>query len=225
MRSLRLFILAGLILASACGTASPAPTQPAASTQPPSAQTSAPTNTPVPTSTAVPVSISIDDFEALETAWKAGTVADFSDSSAVSVALTSEHVSQGTQALQLNFEQNDKPKAIFFLDQQFDLSQMRYLQFEIYNPGAVGGVGIALTTAADSVWYESDDYPIAKGNIVPLSFDLAASTYKAASTNWEFRASIPDLNDVHRLAIIIYPAGNGSAIVDAIRLSIAPPVP
>jgi len=219
MRIQRFLFLSALILTAACGTTSPSPIQ-LPVTQPPP-----PTEPALPTPTTVPVSISIDDFEALETAWKAGTTADFSDSSAVSVALTSEHVSQGTQALQLNYEQNDKPKAIFFLDQQLDLSQTRYLQFEIYNPGAVGGVGIALTTGADSVWYESDSYPVTKGNIASLSFALAASTYKAASTNWEFRTSIPDLDNVHRLAIIIYPAGSGSAIVDAIRLNSAPSGP
>jgi hypothetical protein len=212
-------MLLALILVTACGTTTPSPSQPPAPQIPP------PTEAQPATPTPVPVSISIDDFEAPETAWKAGTAADFTDSSAISIALTSEHAMQGKQALQLNFEQNDKPKAIFFLDQQLDLSQARFLEFDIYNPGAVGGVGIALTTGADSVWVESDSYPVAKGNIVSLSFDLTASTYKAASTDWEFRASIPDLKDVHRLAVIIYPTGSGSAYVDAIRLNSAIPTP
>ena len=219
MRTQGLFVLLVLILVSACGTVAPSQAQPPAMPPP------LPTEPAPPTPTIVLVSFSSDDFEGSETAWKAGTVTDFSDSSAVSVALTTEHASQDVQALQLNFDQNDMPKAIFFLDQQLDLSQARFLQLDVYNPGAVDGMGIALTTGADSVWYESDSYPVAKGNIVPLSFDLAASIYKAASTNWEFRASIPDLNNVHRLAIIIYPARSGSAIVDAIRLNSAPPGP
>lgn len=214
MRIPRCLILLALLLFTACGTATPTPVQ---STMPPPA-----TNTPLPAATTVLVSTSLDDFEAPETAWNAGTVADFTDSSALSVALASGHASQGKQALQLNFEQNDKPKAIFFLDKQLDLSRASSLEFDIYNPGTVGGVGIALTTGAESVWYESDTQPVSKGNIVSLSFDLTAATYKAASTNWEFRASIAGLQDVHRLAIIVYPAGSGSAWLDAIRFNSAP---
>ena len=214
MRIQRLFILLVLILFTACGTATPVPAQP-----PP------PTETPLPTAITALVSTPLDDFETPETAWKAGTTPDFTDSSALSVALTSEHASQGKQALQLNFEQDDKPKAIFFLNKQLDLGQVRSLQLDVYNPGTVGGVGIAMTTGSDSVWYESDSNPVAKGNTVTLNFDLTAGTYKTASTNWEFRASIADLKDVHRLAIIIYPAVSGSAYVDAIRLNSAPATP
>jgi hypothetical protein len=216
MRIPRCLILLALILVTACGTATSTPPQPTATQPPP------PTNTPLPAATLVLVSTLLDDFEIPDTSWKAGTVADFTDSSALSVALATEHASQGKQALQLNFEQNDKPKAIFFLDKQLDLSRASSLQFDIYNPGTVGGAGIALTTGAESIWYESDSQPVAKGNIVSLSFDLTAGTYKAASTNWEFRASIADLQDVHRLAIIIYPSGSGSAWVDAIRFNSAP---
>jgi hypothetical protein len=222
MRFPRCLILLALILVTACGTVTPVPAQPTIPPQPTATLPPPPTNTPLPAATTVLVSTSLDDFEAPETAWNAGTVADFTDSSALSVALASGHASQGKQALQLNFEQNDKPKAIFFLDKQLDLSLARSLELDIYNPGTVGRVGIALTTGAESVWYESDGFPAAKGNTVTLTFDLTAAAYKAASTNWEFRASIAGLQDVHRLAIIIYPAGSGSAWVDAIRFTGAP---
>jgi hypothetical protein len=110
-----------LILVSACGTGTAQPTQTLPPTTAPSTPTESPTVPAPPTQTSVPTSAvstvtTIDDFEASETSWKAGTVTDFTDSSALSVSLTSEHASQGKQALQLNFEQNDKPKAIFFLD-------------------------------------------------------------------------------------------------------------
>jgi hypothetical protein len=228
MRIPRLLILLALILVSACGTGTAQPTQTLAPT---AAASSTPTESPTvpapPTQTSVPTSAvatvtTIDDFEASDTAWKAGTVPDYTDSSALSVALTSEHASQGKQALQLNFEQNDKPKAIFFLDQQLDLSQASILQFDIYNPGTVSGVGIAMTTGVDSVWYESDSLSVEKGKQTSLSFDLTAGTYKAASTNWEFRANIADLNSVSRLAIIIYPAQSGAVFVDNLRLGNTP---
>ena len=219
MRIPRSLILLALILVGACGTSKPTLPGDVAPTAGPSILLPTGTFIPWPTPT---MFTTIDDFEASETAWKAGTVPDYADSSALSVALTSEHASQGKQALQLNFEQNDKPKAIFFLDQPLDLSQARFVQFDIYNPGTVSGVGIAVTTGADLVWYESDSFSVEKDKQTSLSFDLTTGTYKAASTNWEFRASIADLNSVSRLAIIIYPAQSGSVFVDNLRLGNKP---
>jgi hypothetical protein len=163
----------------------------------------------------------IDNFEAAETAWLAGTESVFSDSSSVRVALTTEHALQGKQALQLDFENNDRPKAIFYLDGQFDFSQARTLRFDFFNPGNVSGVGISVTTGPNAVWHESDSYPVGAGKTTSLVFDLTANNYKAASTNWEFRASIADLNSVSRLAIIIYPAQSGSYL-DSVTLSNTP---
>jgi hypothetical protein len=161
----------------------------------------------------------IDDFEAAETTWQAGTEPMFFDSSSVRVALTTEHASQGKQALQLDFEKNDKPKAIFYLDGQFDFSQARTLRFDFFNPGTVSGVGISVTTGPDAVWHESDSYPVGAGKTTSLVFDLTASNYKTASTNWEFRASLADLNSVSKLAIIIYPTKSGTAYLDNVYLS------
>lgn len=226
MRIPRLFILLALILVNACGASQPNPKSTSSSaaaptsTEPPTVPVP-PTQTSVPTPAASTVT-KIDDFETSDTPWIAGTEAYFTDSSALSLALTSEHASQGKQALQLNFEKNDTPKAIFFLDKPLDLSHARSLQFDIYNPGNLAGVGIALTTGTDKIWYESDSIPIETGEQTTLSFDLTASTYKAASTNWEFQASIADLNNVSRLAIIIYPIQSGSAFLDNLRLSDTP---
>ena len=192
-----------------------------------SAPTEVPTVPVLPTETFLSTSASftamvIDDFETSETAWIAGIEPDFTDSSAVDLILSGDHASRGKQALQLNFNKNDKPKAIFFLDKPLDLSQAHFLQFDLFNPGSLGGVGIAVTTGADKVWYESDSIPIGAGKQASLSFDLTAAIYKTASTNWEFRATIADLNSVSRLAIIIYPAQSGSVFVDNIRIGIAP---
>ncbi len=242
MRIPRLFLLFILLLVSACRTAKPAPTLPPAATAS-STPTELPTPTESPTLIVLPtetetppppaateVIFPIDDFEAPTTAWIAGTEAYFADSSATSLALTGKHATQGKQALQLNFEMNDKPKAIFFLDKQLDLSQGRYLKFDLfdpgtltlYNPATLASAGIAVLTGADKVWYESDGVGVGAGKQVTLSFDLAAATYKAESTNWEFRASIPDLNNVSRLALILYPARSGSVFVDNIRISDTP---
>ncbi|MBN2387494.1 MAG: hypothetical protein JXB85_10775 [Anaerolineales bacterium] len=194
--SVPLFLL-GLVLLAGCGSLTP---------------TAAPAPLPIP----------IDDFEAPATDWQAGVEPQFTDSSATGVALTGTGATQGVQALELAFSLDDRPKAIFYLDAQLDLSQAQFLLFDLYHRGAVSGVGIAVTTGPDSVWVESATLPITAGAPVRLSFDLTAATYKAAATNWEFWATITDLDAVTRLAIIIVPAGDGTASLDNLRLSAAP---
>ncbi len=152
MLKLHLLSLLALLL-TACGTSTPTPSP----TPPPVPDT--PTHIPLPqasptlTQPAV-ASTLLDDFEASQTSWTAGTDAFFTDSSAASLALTPQHATHGKQALQLTFEQNDKPKAIFFLDTQLDLSQAHYLQFDLFNPGSLSSVGIAMLTGPDKVWVE-----------------------------------------------------------------------
>ncbi len=218
MQARGMLILLSLVLAAGCTSAAPSPTaaHPSPTREPP------PTETPAVTPT---IDQMIDDFEAGTTAWQAGTADVFSDSSSLSVALSPEHASQGAQSLQLKFELTDKPKAIVYLDRPLDLSQARTLRLDIYNPGTVAGVGVAFTTGAQSVWYESDSHPVAAGKTTSLVFDLSASNYKAASTNWEFRTSIADLASVSRLAVILYPARSGSVFLDNLYLSRTPPSP
>ena len=226
VRALKFSLLFGLLFASACGVSNPTPSVPPTITVSSASPTNRPNDTPVPlpsaTPTQVAASVILDDFEAAQTAWAAGTEAFFTDSSATGLSLTGEHASQGNQALQLNFELNDKPKAIFFIDQSFDLSQAHYLQLDVYNPGSLASLGVAFQTGPEKVWYESDGIPVGAGKPASLNFDLTASTYKAASTNWEFRASIPDLNSVSRLALIVYPAESGSVFIDNLRTSDTP---
>jgi hypothetical protein len=212
------------LLVTGCGTPTPAATPEAGSVVPAASQTPLPSETPPPGTAIPPVSILIDDFEAGETAWQAGTEAFFPDSSALSVALNSEQATGGLQALQLNFDKNEKPKAIFFLDREMDMSQAPFLQLDLLNPGSAIDVVVAVTTGPDQVWYESGSFPLASGQQTRVVFDLTAGDYKAASTNWEFRASIADLNAVHRLAIIIIPAFSGSVFLDDVLLTNAPPV-
>ncbi len=226
MRIQGTMLLLALLLLSACSASTPSPTLPPATTAAPPTATEpptqpAPTETVTPTSTPATITV-IDDFEAAETAWVAGTVDYFKDSSATSLALTSENVSQGSQALQLNFESNDLPKAIFFLDKPLDLSQGRSLDFSLFNPGSLSSIGIAMLTGPDKVWVESDGVGAPVGRQTTISFDLRAATYKTEATNWEFRASIANLNNVERLAIIVYPAKTGSIFIDNIRISDGP---
>lgn len=207
-----------LVLAAGCATATPA--APTATPTSAPTETSVPTGLPAITPSAAPQPILvIDDFEGDETTWTVCIDPECADSSAIGVALAPDHASHGIQTLQLNFEKNDKPKAVFYLEQPMDLSGGRTVKFDVYHSGTVDGVGFALTTGPDSIWHESDSVPVEQGKRVTLSFDLTAGNYKTAATNWEFRAAIADLDKVVRLSIIIYPREAGSAIIDYLYLT------
>jgi hypothetical protein len=215
MHRSRQILLLIILLLVACGT-------PASPVAPTGIPTSTPTTAPLPTSTAAElptpeVVLVVDDFEAGQTLWQAGGEPQFSDSSALSVTLTSKHASQGAQALELAFAQDERPKAIFYLDLPLDFSQGRTLQFDLFQEGTAAGVGFAVTTGVDAVWYESDIFPLKTG-MTTVTFDLTAANYKAASTNWEFRTAITGLNNISRLAIIIFPTSSGSAYLDNVNL-------
>jgi hypothetical protein len=227
-----------LLFAAGCATAvpaaTPAPTATSAPTFPPTATiapdkaptaapaaspTLSPTIPPTKEPTAVPQVVQvIDDFESAKTDWIAGMEPEYGDSSSTSAVLTMDHPSQGGQALELTFEKNDKPKAIFYVDRALDLSRGTALQLDIFQPGIIEGVGVSFTVGADRIWQESGRLPVRAGKTVTLTFDLTAADYKTAATSWEFSAGLADLDQVNRLAVIIYPLADGSVYLDNIVL-------
>ncbi len=160
----------------------------------------------------------IDNFEAATTTWKPGTLPDYTDSSAVGVALSKDYASQGQGSLALSFQKNEKPKALFALEGQFDASQAHYLAFDLNDPqGAVAAVGIAICTGNDWYWHESAPFAIQKG-ANSQAFDLTASVYKTAASNWELTSTIANRQDVKRFVVILYPTNNGAVYLDHFRL-------
>jgi hypothetical protein len=230
MRNIRLFTLLIMLFAAGCGTNSQASTIPPSETIAPKAvptDTRASTKEILPSATRTPapgliIIQVIDDFEVPKTDWIAGMEPEYTDSNSTSAVLSMEHPSQGTQSLELAFESNDKPKAIFYVDRPLDLSKAREIQFDIFNPATAGGVGVAFLTGPEQVWQESDSLPVRAGKTNTLTFDLTASNYKTAATGWEFTASLTGLNQVTRLAIIVYPSTSGSVYLDNIVLLGAP---
>ena len=183
----------------------------------PSPSSKAPATTVIPANNVAAQETAIDDFEKPVTAWKAGTQPSYTDSSAIKVAVSSEYASQGNNSLALTFG-NDKSKAIFVLEGQFDASKGATLAFELNDPqGAVKAVAIAVCTGNDWYWHESGLLPIQPG-ANSLAFDLTASTYKTAAANWELTASIANRQDVKRYVVILYPTTSGTVYLDNFRL-------
>ncbi|MCL4504716.1 MAG: cellulase family glycosylhydrolase [Chloroflexi bacterium] len=156
----------------------------------------------------------IDDFENPVTSWAPGTWPDFHDSSATRVVISEQHASRGSHALQMLFDEGNQPKAIFHLDRRLDISGTQTVAFDLYNEdGAARAVGIALRSGAEQQWQESRPAPVKPGENA-VQFDLGASAYKTAATNWQYSATLQALNDVRQLAIVVYPNKSGSVYLD-----------
>jgi hypothetical protein len=234
MRIRKALIPFSLILAAGCAAPPPADTAIDALSAKSTSTTAAvilPTGTPsaapadpaTMTPSAEPkVLLVIDDFEAEETAWTVCVDPECADSSAFSVELTPDHATHGIRALKLNFEKNEKLKAVFYIEKPMDLSGGRTVRFDMYHEGTIDGVGFALTTGANAVWHESDAVPVEQGMKVTLSFDITAGYFKTAATNWEFRSYLADVDNVVRLSIVLYPRETGSVLIDYLYLSDAP---
>lgn len=69
----------------------------------------------------------IDDFSSISTSWQAGKLPNYSDSSALNVALSMEHSRSGGQTLAMTFDHSDLPKGVFFVERDRDLSAASYL--------------------------------------------------------------------------------------------------
>ena len=154
--ALTLFLL---LIQTACAAATPAPTvtpeQPSAVTPKPTA-TLAPAETPTQPAAALPM---LDDFETPSTSWIPGLPPGFNESSALSVALSDQHSTSGAQSLELAFDKNDQPKAIFAYERPLDLSASHFLEFDLFNPGAASGVAVSISTGEAWEWFEFGGYP------------------------------------------------------------------
>ncbi len=81
--------------------------------------------------------------------------------------------------------------------------------------------GTTWQAGTEPIFFESSSVRVALTGEHAV-FDLTVSDYKTTSTNWEFRASLADLNSVSRLAFIMYPAKSGAAYLDNVYLSNTP---
>lgn len=121
------------------------------------------------------------DFETESSGWQAGTPPNFGDSSAKAVKLSTKNASQGKQAIELIFEKNDMPKAVFFVEAPTDLSTESHLLFDLYGSDATSGVALALSTGSSWEWHESGVVPVKPGNRPsPLTSQPAPSKSQAS---------------------------------------------
>jgi hypothetical protein len=163
---------------------------------------------------------SLDDFEAPSTAWRPASPDSFPNSAAQQVNLTTQHTSQGQQALELVF---GRPKAnapsLFLLEQPLDLSVCTTLSFDLYNPGAAASLALSLSTGPEWIWYETAPLALQTGSQT-LAFELAQPDAPAA--NWLGNKPPKNLKQTQRLTLLIFSAGPGSVTIDHLRLSGSP---
>jgi hypothetical protein len=159
----------------------------------------------------------LDGFEEPSSAWKPGLPPEYNDSSALEVALTGEHATQGSRALELRFDLSAAPKAIFYLESPQALNS-RYLELDLYNSGVATAAAIALSTGEAWLWHESLPVPLGQA-AQTISFDLSASDYLTAASGWQPVSPLAAPRETQRIAIILYPSAKGSVFIDNLRLS------
>jgi hypothetical protein len=209
-RILAVLILLVLLAQSACNLAASTPSGVVPTSK-------APTASPAPSATTAPAApIYLDDFEGSTTTWQPGLPPGYIDSSAVSVKISDQHATLGKHSLELIFDKNNLPKAIFTLERPIQLDQANFLEFDLYNPGAAAQIAISLSTGDTWEWHESGVLPLAEG-AQTISFDLQASNYKSAASNWELTTSVKNLALTQRIAVLIFPAQAGSVFIDGLR--------
>ena len=181
-------------------------------------------STSVPTITAVsgtsPVvfkangSAIIDDFEANQTQWLAGVWPRFTDSSATGAQNVPQHATRGRQALQLSFDWRNLPKAVFYQNQEFDLSNVQTMGFDLYNEdGAAAHVAVAFRSGNRQYWQESRPVAVKPGSNAVM-FDLHAPIYQSEPAQGQYTATLDAVDHVHQLAIVIFPARSGTVYID-----------
>ncbi len=170
------------------------------------------------TQTSAPAEVLLDDFEASASAWKPGIEPGYKDSSAVKVALSTEYPALGKQSLALTFQKNDKPKAIFFVEGQFDLARGATLALALSDPlGVIEAAEIAICTGEQWYWHQSAPVAVQRGPN-ELAFDLTASAYATEASAWQPKVPIASLSDVKRIVVLLYPKNNGTVYLDHLRL-------
>ena len=90
------------------------------------------------------------------------------------------------------------------------------ISFDIYNPGGVTDVALAVSTGTLWDWHESLPQAIATGwNHV--TFTLDSNDWKCEASGWEYTSAIAGLDDVKQLSIGVYGhTASGSVYVDNI---------
>lgn len=141
------------------------------------------------------------------------------------VAQSAAWAGEGHSSLELSFNAMVKDKGATCFTEMMDItdfSPYEAIVFDVNNPtGSPMQVAVAITTGDGWAWFESNVFDIPAGESKDLSVPLYEDTLKAASTNWEYKTSLLDPDDVRRVAFKFFgPEGlAGSVFLDNIRLS------
>lgn len=158
----------------------------------------------------------LDSFESASSNWRPGLAPTYSDSSAVSTAISTQYATDGSQSLELKLDKNDKPKATFFVEKPTNLDGATTLSVDVFNPGVAGSVALALSTGGSWEWFESEAIPLKEGQQT-IQFDLTSDRYKSAKNNWNYGIKIANQNKTERVALLFFPNKAGSVFIDNLR--------
>ncbi len=112
-----------------------------------------------------------------------------------------------------------KDKTAVRLDGQWDLSEYKFVAFDIWNAGEKSfGVAIALNTFPGWKFHESHARRIAPREWVQVKIPLDTNDFKTEDTNWRHTSRLGNADNVRQLIILIYNTeAEGLVYLDNIR--------
>ena len=107
-----------------------------------------------------------------------------------------------------------KGKCAAVLTKELCLAPKGALRLSAYNPSNIPvEIGVAFWFSGSWVYYESATQPLPPGKWKTFSFNLAAGTYKTASSKWKHTASLWKREETQQLAVLLHTGGKPARVL------------
>ncbi|MBA2481398.1 MAG: hypothetical protein H0V44_12110 [Planctomycetes bacterium] len=156
-----------------------------------------------------PAAVLLEDFEQ-DTLWSLDSASDYA-----ALTSTRRSATSGTWALQADYCDNGREKAILRKEVDLDLSGVRSLLIDVDNAGtAAPAIGMALR-GRDGSLYETTSIQLKPGMNRDLAFTLDGTGFKSGTDVAKWRSASQQIN---RMMVYVLPdKTDGRAIIDNLR--------
>ncbi|HOX04903.1 MAG TPA: hypothetical protein PK280_00765 [Planctomycetota bacterium] len=129
----------------------------------------------------------------------------------------------GNAMMHLATAGGEKGKSTLLLTRDMSLADKGSMRLAVYNTGAVPvRIAVAFWFADSWVYYESQPQDVEPRAWKELSFDLAGTGYKTASSKWAYSASLWKREEAKQLAVLLFSGGKPGAIfIDGAAVDLA----
>lgn len=130
-----------------------------------------------------------------------------------------ENGSRVNRMLRFDFEGGKEYKAVMLINKVIRLGDRHRLIMWVHNADLENlGLSIAVKTGKDYDYFESKPYRVPQSKRwSQVSFDLQATDFKSATTNWKHSTTVDNLQDIRELQLQVHNQNrSGSLLIDGI---------